>query len=45
MFQNTKESKTKLSELGEFGLIDHLTQFLKLSKPQLLLVSVMMQQF
>lgn len=29
MFENTKHSKTKLSELGEFGLIDHLTQFFK----------------
>jgi len=28
MFDNTEDSKTKLSELGEFGLIDHLTQFL-----------------
>lgn len=26
MFDNTGDSKTKLSELGEFGLIDHLTQ-------------------
>lgn len=26
MFQNTGESKTKLSDLGEFGLIDHLTR-------------------
>lgn len=26
MFQNTGESKTQLSELGEFGLIDHLTK-------------------
>ncbi|PKG41893.1 thiamine-phosphate kinase [Psychroflexus sp. MES1-P1E] len=32
MFQNTKESKTKLSELGEFGLIDHLTQFFKIKQ-------------
>lgn len=26
MFSNTEDSKTKLSELGEFGLIDHLTK-------------------
>ena len=26
MFNNTEDSKTKLSELGEFGLIDHLTK-------------------
>ncbi|SDR96778.1 thiamine-phosphate kinase [Christiangramia echinicola] len=25
MFENSQESKTNLSELGEFGLIDHLT--------------------
>lgn len=31
MFENTKDSKTKLSELGEFGLIDHLTQFFKVN--------------
>ncbi|TRO67233.1 thiamine-phosphate kinase [Christiangramia sabulilitoris] len=26
MFENSQESKTNLSELGEFGLIDHLTK-------------------
>ena len=26
MFENSQESKTNLSELGEFGLIDHLTR-------------------
>jgi thiamine-monophosphate kinase len=26
MFSNTEDSRTKLSELGEFGLIDHLTK-------------------
>ncbi|GGE03477.1 thiamine-phosphate kinase [Psychroflexus salis] len=26
MFNNTEDSKTKLSEFGEFGLIDHLTK-------------------
>lgn len=26
MFENTDQSKTKLSELGEFGLIEHLTK-------------------
>ncbi|MCM8569475.1 thiamine-phosphate kinase [Gramella jeungdoensis] len=26
MFQNSQESRTNLSELGEFGLIDHLTK-------------------
>ncbi len=30
MFENTNNSKTKLSELGEFGLIDHLTQHFKI---------------
>ena len=32
MFQNTKDSKTKLSELGEFGLIEHLTSHFKIQK-------------
>lgn len=32
MFDN-KESKTDLSELGEFGLIDHLTRYLKINQP------------
>ena len=26
MFENSRESRTELSELGEFGLIDHLTR-------------------
>ncbi|SDZ80638.1 thiamine-phosphate kinase [Psychroflexus halocasei] len=33
MFDNTEDSKTKLSELGEFGLIDHLTQHFKIKHP------------
>lgn len=32
MFDN-KDSKTNLSELGEFGLIDHLTRFVEISQP------------
>ncbi|MAN27613.1 MULTISPECIES: thiamine-phosphate kinase [Mesonia] len=32
MFDN-KESKTDLSELGEFGLIDHLTRYLTINQP------------
>ncbi len=32
MFDN-KDSKTDLSELGEFGLIDHLTRYLKINQP------------
>lgn len=32
MFDNTGDSKTKLSELGEFGLIEHLTQFLDIKQ-------------
>ncbi|MGM0634634.1 MAG: thiamine-phosphate kinase [Bacteroidota bacterium] len=32
MFENHKESKTSLSELGEFGLIDHLTQYLDIKQ-------------
>ncbi|MDF3077923.1 MAG: thiL [Sphingobacteriaceae bacterium] len=31
MFENTE--KTELSQLGEFGLIDHLTQHIKLHQP------------
>ncbi len=30
MFDDSTQSKTKLSELGEFGLIDHLTQNFKI---------------
>ncbi|GHA35923.1 thiamine-monophosphate kinase [Salinimicrobium marinum] len=30
MFENSGENKTSLSELGEFGLIDHLTQHFKI---------------
>ena len=30
MFDNKNTSKTNISELGEFGLIDHLTQNFKI---------------
>ena len=30
MFQNSRDNRTSLSELGEFGLIDHLTQNFKI---------------
>ena len=30
MFENSRESRTSISELGEFGLIEHLTQNFKL---------------
>jgi thiamine-monophosphate kinase len=30
MFENSGENKTSISELGEFGLIDHLTQHFKI---------------
>lgn len=32
MFENNQESRTSLSEYGEFGLIDHLTQNFKISQ-------------
>ncbi|MFD0977432.1 thiamine-phosphate kinase [Salinimicrobium gaetbulicola] len=31
MFENSQESRTSLSEYGEFGLIDHLTKNLKIN--------------
>ncbi|WP_424492555.1 thiamine-phosphate kinase [Salinimicrobium sp. GXAS 041] len=31
MFQNSRENKTSLSDLGEFGLIDHLTKNFKIT--------------
>lgn len=31
MFENSQESRTSLSEYGEFGLIDHLTKSLKIT--------------
>ncbi len=31
MFQNSRENKTSLSNLGEFGLIDHLTKNFKIT--------------
>ncbi|MCF6307673.1 MAG: thiamine-phosphate kinase, partial [Flavobacteriaceae bacterium] len=30
MFENKNTSKTNISELGEFGLIDHLTKNFKI---------------
>ncbi|MCM4155159.1 thiamine-phosphate kinase [Gramella sp. AN32] len=33
MFENSQESRTNLSELGEFGLIDHLTKDIKIKLP------------
>lgn len=32
MFENSRENKTSLSELGEFGLINHLTQNFRISQ-------------
>lgn len=32
MFENSQESRTSLSEYGEFGLIDHLTQKFKITQ-------------
>lgn len=32
MFENSRENKTSLSELGEFGLINHLTQNFKIAQ-------------
>lgn len=32
MFQSSQESRTNLSELGEFGLIDHLTKNFKITQ-------------
>lgn len=33
MLENKDQSRTKLSELGEFGLIDHLTEFFENKQP------------
>ena len=33
MFENSQESRTNLSELGEFGLIEHLTKDFKIKLP------------
>ena len=33
MLEDKNQNKTSLAELGEFGLIDHITKYFKVERP------------